>query len=86
MPKTNNKRTLCPITDLYFAAFLSTIDIEMVNVEEKIEHGRNKLYFIFKIPENTSLTLLKAKFFGGSGTVDASKYAQKLRSLKSMCF
>ena len=73
-------------SDIYFAAYLCAIDINLECTEnETNDNGGRKVIFVFKVPKK-DLERLKASFFGGSGTCRVQKYVQQLRSLKSMCF
>lgn len=75
-------------SDLYFSAYLCSIDIPL-KYTEKEESPHNprdfKIIFIFDISD---AVLLKAKalFYGGSGTVSAGKFVGNIRSLKSLCY
>ena len=80
------KCTLYRTSDIYFAAYLCSLDITLNCTENQAsEGGRNKVFFVFSVPQ-ADLQRLKASYFGGSGTVKAQKFVQQLRSLKSMCF
>lgn len=82
MSETKQYRT----SDIYFAAFLSSIDLPLQTTETtKTPDGSKKVIFVFTIPE-AELPKLKAAYFGGGGTVKARKFVDNLRSLKSMCF
>lgn len=72
-------------TDIYFSAYLCALDIPMITSEVISENEKSKrLTWIFKVPEK-DLAHLKASFFGGTGTVQALKICERLKSLKSMC-
>lgn len=72
--------------ELYFAAYLCIIGVQMVTTEdEAISGNRKKLYFVFKVPRR-DLTRLKAQYFSGTAKVPAKPYADKVRSLKQLCF
>lgn len=73
-------------SDIYFAAFLSSIDFPLKTTEKaNTAEGGKKVVFVFSIPE-ADLPKIKAMYFGGSGTVQARVFVDHLRSLKSMCF
>jgi len=75
-------------SDLYFSAYLCSIDIPLKHTEKE-DSPRNKkdfkVIFVFDISD---AVLLKAKalFYGGSGTVSAGKFVGNIRSLKSLCY
>jgi hypothetical protein len=79
------KLTLYRTSDVYFSAYLCSVDIELTCTEVDNESGGKKLVFVFKIAEH-DLSCLKASYFGGSGTVKVRKYVDNLRSLKSMVY
>jgi hypothetical protein len=82
----DKKLTLYRTSDIYFAAFLCSIDVEMVTTEdEKGQDGGRKLVFVFKVP-SSDLGKLKASFFGGNATVKVRKFVDNLKSLKSMVY
>jgi hypothetical protein len=72
-------------SDIYFSAYLSSLDLPLERTEPEDDGGKKKILFIFKVPAK-DMARLKASFFGGTGTVRAMKFVQSLRSLKSMCF
>lgn len=77
-------KTLYRTSDLYFAAFLASIDVKMVTTEEEFLHNRKKVYFVFSVKKG-EFRRLKAEFFGGSAKVRAKRYADMIRSLKQLC-
>ncbi len=72
-------------SDIYFAAYLCALDIEMTATENEVKEGQKKLVFVFQV-QKADLGRLKASFFGGSGTVKVRKFVDSLKALKSMCF
>lgn len=73
-------------SDIYFAAYLCSIDFPLEATEnEKNVEGQKKVVFVFKMTEE-HLKRAKTGFFGGSATVKARKFVDNIRSLKSMCF
>jgi len=74
-------------SDIYFAAYLSALDIplESTEHEENGDSKRKKVIFIFKVPVK-DLQHLKSSFFGGTGTVLANKFVQAIRSLKQLVY
>ena len=83
---SESEYTLYRTSDIYFAAYLCAIDINLETTEdERNDNGGKKVVFVFRVPRK-DLERLKASFFGGSGTVKCQKYIQHLRSLKSLCF
>lgn len=73
-------------SDIYFAAFLCSVDIPLKTTEQgNTADGSKKVVFVFSIPD-MDLARVKAMYFGGSGTVKARVFVDHLRSLKSMCF
>jgi hypothetical protein len=82
----DKKMIIYRTSDLYFAGYLSAIDIEMVTAEEdRGSDGKRKLVFVFKVPE-ADLPRLKASYFAGHGTVKVKRYVDSIRSLKSLCY
>jgi len=72
-------------SDIYFCAYLCALDIPLERTEPKEQGDRRKMTFIFKVSPG-DISRLKASYFGGTGTVKALKFVERLRSLKSMCF
>ena len=82
----SSKMTLYRTSDIYFAAYLLSVDLEMVTTEnEKGGDGNRKLVFVFRIPD-AEISRLKSKYFGGQATVKARAFVDNLRSLKSMVY
>lgn len=78
------KPNLYRTSDLYFAAFLCSLEVPLETTEEEKGDGR-KIIFVFRMPEG-QLRRLKALFFGGTGTVKARTFVDNIRSLKQMCY
>ena len=80
------KSKLYRTSDIYFAAFLCSIDFNLMTTEEsRAGDGSRKVIFVFKMaPEHVKRS--KTSFFGGSATVNAQKFVNNIRSLKSLCF
>jgi hypothetical protein len=73
-------------SDIYFAAFLCSIDFPLKTTEQAgTPDGGRKVVFVFALPE-ADIPRVKALYFGGTGTVKARVFVDHLRSLKSMCF
>ena len=73
-------------SDIYFSAFLCSLDIPLITTEtEKGSEGAKKVVFVFRVPD-ADLQRLKSSYFGGTGTVKARRFVDNIRSLKSMCF
>jgi hypothetical protein len=80
------KMTLYRTSDIYFAAYLCSIDLEMVTTEEESGNdGNRKLVFVFRTPES-DIGRLKASYFGGHATVKVRTFVDNLRALKSMVY
>ena len=80
------KVSLYRTSDIYFAAYLCSIDLEMVTTETSAGNdGKEKLIFVFNIPES-DIGRLKASFFGGHATVKVRKFVDNLKALKSMVY
>lgn len=79
----DKKFELYRTSDLYFAAYLCALDIQLSASETEGTDSR-KVMFVFKLPQE-DLNRFKASYFGGSGTVHARKFVDSLRSLKSLC-
>jgi hypothetical protein len=78
-------------SDIYFAAFLCSVDVPMQGSEwEEVPRGPGdrrsprKLVWVFKLPKG-AVGKLRSSFFSNSGTVKARQYADNLKSLKQMC-
>jgi len=83
---SSKKMTLYRTSDIYFASYLCSIDLEMVTTEEESGNdGNRKLVFVFRIPES-DIGRLKASFFGGHATVKVRTFVDNLRALKSMVY
>jgi hypothetical protein len=80
----DKKEILYRTSDLYFGAYLCSLDIPLMTSEKEHEGDFSKVVFVFKIPQE-DLARLKASYFGGSGTIRARKFVDSLRSLKSLC-
>ena len=86
MSDSNVKTVLYRTSDLYFAAYLCSLDFSLVTTEQApATDGGKKVVFLFNIPE-PELPRVKASYFGGGGTVKARKFVDNLRSLKSMVY
>jgi len=73
-------------SDIYFSAFLASIDIPLKTTEtSNTPDGGKKVVFVFAVPDQ-DLARVKAMYFGGSGTVKARVFVDHLRSLKQMCY
>jgi len=71
-------------SDLYFSAFLCCLDIPLTRTDREGEIG-SKMVFVFDITPSV-LAQAKRLYFGGTGTVNAAKYVDSLRRLKSLCY
>ena len=81
-----NRMSLYRTSDIYFAAYLCSIEFEMVTTEEETGNdGNRKLVFVFRIP-NKEIGRLKAQYFGGYATVKVRTFVDNLRALKSMVY
>lgn len=65
--------------DLYFAAYLQTVGVEMLRADK--EKGR--VYFVFDI-SIANIDELKAGWFNGTGRVLAQSYSHAIKNLKSL--
>jgi hypothetical protein len=73
-------------SDVYFSAFLCSLDIPLKTTESgKSTDGNKKVVFVFSVAD-IDLNKAKSLYFGGSGTVKARVFVDHVRSLKSMCF
>lgn len=80
------KLVLYRTSDIYFASYLCSIDLEMVTTEaESGNDGNRKLVFVFRIPDS-EIGRLKASYFGGHATVKVRSFVDNLRALKSMVY
>tara|TARA_R110000824_G_scaffold389647_1_gene585850 strand:+ start:692 stop:940 length:249 start_codon:yes stop_codon:yes gene_type:complete len=80
-----SSNSLYRTSDLYFASYLSSTDIEMVATEQEMDKGRKKLIFIFKISD-ADKERCRTLFFGGAGTVKVRRFVDALKSLKEMTY
>jgi hypothetical protein len=73
-------------SDLYFAAFLCSLDFQLKTTEtSNTPDGGKKVVFVFALPDQ-DLARTKAMYFGGTGTVKARVFVDHLRSLKQICY
>jgi len=73
-------------SDLYFAAYLCALDVHMIGTEdESLPTNRKKVWFVFKL-KRMDVKKLKTSFFSGEGKVRGKLYADRIRSLKQLCF
>jgi hypothetical protein len=83
---SSKKLALYRTSDIYFAAYLCSIELEMVTTEQEAGgDGNRKLVFVFRIP-SSDIGRLKASFFGGYATVKVRTFVDNLRALKSMVY
>ncbi|MCK9154629.1 MAG: DUF5659 domain-containing protein [Paludibacteraceae bacterium] len=68
-------------SDLYFGAFLCSSRANFQGIEKK-EDG--KIIFIFLVKED-EIEKKKDLFFKGYGTVNAYRFVDNIRRLKSLC-
>jgi hypothetical protein len=83
------KCVLYRTSDIYFAAYLCSIDIPLqASEKEDNGHGRDRVVWVFKVPskDGVGIKRMKAAYFGGTATVKARRFVDNLKSLKSMCF
>jgi hypothetical protein len=66
-------------TDLYLAAFLQTEEVVLLRTETEL---RGRCQFVFLA--DVKLTSLKTAWFARGATTNASRYADNIRSLKSL--
>jgi hypothetical protein len=86
LPGDENKIKTYRTSDIYFSAFLCSLDISLLTTEmDKSAEGDKKVVFVFRIPE-MDLQRIKSSYFGGTATVKARRFVDNIRSLKSMCF
>lgn len=73
-------------SDIYFSAFLCSLDFTLEATENsKAPDGSKKVIFVFKMASE-HINRAKTSFFGGTATVNARKFVDNIRSLKSMVF
>ena len=80
-----DKSRLYRTSDIYFAAYLCSLDMSLKTTETEKTEGGRKVVFVFQMSDN-DLQRMKASYFGGAGTVKARRFVDNIRSLKSMCF
>lgn len=68
-------------SDLYFSAFLCSQEVFFQGIERKKD---GKVIFLFLIDEE-SLENDKELFFGARGEVNAYRFVENIRRLKSIC-
>jgi len=82
----NGNEKLYRTSDIYFSAFLCSLDFKLEATESgKAGDGSRKVIFVFKM-QLGHVNRVKASYFGGTATVNARKFVDNIRSLKSMCF
>lgn len=79
-----DKEKLYRTSDIYFAAYLSALDVPLVGSEWNTDRERPYKVFVFKV-KGADLERFKSGFFGNSGTVRVRRYVDALRSIKAMC-
>jgi hypothetical protein len=80
------KSTLYRTSDIYFAAYLSSVDFDLVTTEEESGgDGRRKLVFVFRV-DDIEMGRIKASYFSGNATVKVRRFVDNLKSLKSMVY
>lgn len=72
-------------SDIYFAAFLISIDIPLCSSERVTDGRSTRVVFILRISD-ADLAKAKSLYFGGAGNVRARKFVDNLKSLKAMCY
>jgi len=80
----DDKYILYRTPDLYFSAYLCALDVHLETTEEEYPNGKRKVVFVFKVKKDC-LARMKAGFFGGTATVRALTFTERLRSLKMLC-
>jgi len=80
---TDKKMVLYRTSDIYFSAYLCALDLVLLTTEQEREGDKTKMVFVFSLPI-PDIPRLKASYFGGTGQVQARKFVDALRSLKSM--
>lgn len=85
MDKKDTSLHIYRTSDLYFSAFLASIDIQLKYTEKEKTEKETKVIFVFEI-QDAVLIRAKALYFGGTGTVVARKFVDNMRSLKSLCY
>lgn len=88
-PSPNNKgepthKIQYKTSDLFFGSFLCSLDFPLKGTE-KDPNNSSKVVFVFEI-ESGALVHAKRLYFGGQGTVLASKFVDNMRRLKSLCY
>jgi len=82
----SSKYILYRTSDIYFASYLCSIDVQLEASEtEDNGHGRKRVVWVFKVP-NDGIKRMKAAYFGGNATVRARRFVDNLKSLKQMCY
>jgi len=83
---SEEKLSIYSTSDIYFASYLCSVEIEMVSTEEEMgDDGRTKLKFVFKV-SSSNVRRLRASYFAGHGTVKVRKFVDNLKALKSMVY
>lgn len=72
-------------SDIYFSAYLASIDIPLQGAERTAAGNGIRVVFRFRITDG-DLTKAKSLYFGGTGSVKARKFVDNLKSLKALCF
>ena len=86
VPGRNDEPKQVRTSDLFFASYLRTCEIPLVNAEVSGagEHGRSrKITFVFNLSQS-EYDKHKGLFFSGSGMVSAGKFTQVLRAMKQL--
>ena len=86
MPNKADQAQLYRTSDIYFSAYLMSLDVPLEATETgQNSQGERKVTFVFKV-QQSMIGRAKAQYFGGTGTVKARRFVDNLRNLKSMCF
>ena len=75
--------TIYKTADLYYSAFLLSIEIELTGTETQHDSNKEKVVFVFKLPKGKEKHL-KWLYFSGKGQVPAMKFVNSIRMLKEL--
>lgn len=77
-----------PTTDIYFAAYLKTIDVPFYRVNRSTsgQSGRVRLEFVFDISRIDDFNSIKDDYFVRGVEVSSSRFVENIKSFKAMCY
>jgi hypothetical protein len=84
----DDSQDLYPTTDIYFAAYLKTIDVPFYRVNRSTsgQSNRVRLEFVFDISRIDDFNSIKDDYFIRGVDVSSSRFVENIKSFKAMCY